>query len=186
MLIIGTIMMACGIITPLSLGLVVAGAVGLASMAAINNTTVSTLITTWIKDNSGLIVGISLALLVLGIVLCCCGVITPLSIGLIAAGAVGLATVVVINWDYIKTKTTEVFNKISNWVTTWGLLILGIILVFTGAGIPLGLGLIKKGAQNLAKADDPLWDTIYNKIVETWNNIKNILEGKYRRVVYCC
>ena len=172
MLIIGTIMMACGIITPLSLGLVVAGAVGLASMAAINNTTVSTLITTWIKDNSGLIVGISLALLVLGIVLCCCGVITPLSIGLIAAGAVGLATVVVINWDYIKTKTTEVFNKISNWVTTWGLLILGIILVFTGAGIPLGLGLIKKGAQNLAKADDPLWDTIYNKIVETWNNIK--------------
>ena len=51
-----------------------------------------------------------MALLVLGIVLCVCGIVTPLSIGMIVVGATGLVTEVVLNWNYITEKVTHVFR----------------------------------------------------------------------------
>lgn len=172
LLVLGIILCCCGIVSPLSIGLIAAGAVGLAAELYLNWNEITNKVSTFFKNNQALVVGVSLALLVLGIVLCCTGVALPLGIGLIVVGAVGLAEEVYLNWDFIKTKTEEVFNNVLNWVKTWGLLVLGIVLVFTGAGLPLGLGLIKKGADGLAEAEDPLWDTVYNKIVETWNSIK--------------
>lgn len=98
LLVIGIIMLCTGHITPLSIGLVVAGAAGLATTIAINWNA----ITDSMQGPIGEIVAIaSGALLVLGLILICCGVITPLTIGLLIAGAAGLATTVAFNWEAI-------------------------------------------------------------------------------------
>lgn len=169
LLAIGLIMLFSGNISPLSIGLVVTGAVGLVSEATLYPEALKESLSGWL----GIIFGIvSAALLVIGIIMCCTGNITPLSIGLIVAGAVGLASVVAINWDTIKEKATEIFDAIFNWIKTWGLLVLGIILCISGVGLPLGIALIKKGAGSLTEAQDPLWDTIVDKVKDVWARIK--------------
>lgn len=53
------------------------------------------------------------ALLALGIILVCCGVL-PLGIGLIIAGAAGLVTVVAVNWNAITDKVKEIWQSVKN------------------------------------------------------------------------
>lgn len=156
----------------LGIGLIAAGAVSLGATVALNWKAITTAISDFFKNNAGLVVGISLALLVLGIILLVTGVGIPLGIGLVAAGAAGLATTVALNWDTIKEKVTTAFNKTIEWVKGWGLLVLGIILVISGVGIPLGIALMKKGGANLTEAQDPLWTAIVDRVKETWNAIK--------------
>lgn len=154
--------------TPLGVGMIIAGAVGLASAFALNFNAVTDKITGWVA----VIMAIAgAALLVLGIVLTCSGNFV-LGIPLIAAGAIALATPIALNWDVIKEKASEIFDAIFNWIKTWGLLVLGIILCLSGVGIPLGIALIKKGAGNLAEAQSPLWDTIVDKVKDVWGKIK--------------
>lgn len=172
-LVLGIIMLVCGIITPLSIGLVVMGAGLLATEIALNWDKVKNSVTNFMNDNAKAITLVSVFLLVIGIILCATGAALPLGIGLIAVGAVGLASEIALNWDTIKTKVSNVFNSIVNWVKTWGLLVLGILLCFTGVGIPLGIGLISKASQNLADAKDPLWDTILDTLKEKWQAIKD-------------
>ena len=155
--------------TPIGVGMIIAGAVALVSAVALNYNEVTGKITGWVA----VIMAIAgAALLVLGIVLCCTGVGIALGIALIMAGAVALATPIALNWNYIKDKTVEIFNNIMDWVKTWGLLILGIILVVSGVGIPLGIALMKKGGANLTEAQDPLWTAIVGKVKGTWNAVK--------------
>lgn len=172
LLVIGIIMCCCGVITPLSIGLIAAGAVILASEVALNWNEMVDKVSKFFKDNEGLVVGILIALLIIGIILCCVGVSLPLGIGLIAAGAVGLVEEAVLHWDTIKEKASAAFDDTMNWIKTWGLLVLGIILCITGVGIPLGIALIQKGASNLAEAQDPLWTAIVDKVKDAWNAIK--------------
>ena len=174
LLVLGIVLCLCGVITPLSIGLIAAGAVGLATTLAIDFNGVINKVSEFITNNSGIIVGISLALLVLGIVLCCCGVITPLSIGLIAAGAVGLAAVVALNFDAIKTNISNFIKENTGLFVGIGLalVVLGVVLICTGVGIPLGIGLLVAGGASLAAAIAPNWGFIKEKISEIWNSIK--------------
>ena len=110
-------------------------------------------------------------MLVLGIILCVTGVGLPLGIGLIAAGAAGLAAEVALNWDFLKEKISGAIEAIGQWMKTWGLLVLGILLCFTLAGLPLGMALIKKASKNLTKAEDPVWNLILEKLKEAWEGI---------------
>lgn len=81
----------------LGIGLIVLGASAIVAPVVANwNAIVEA-----IRGPIGAIMAIvSGALLVLGIILVCCGII-PLGIGLIIAGAAGLATVVAVNWSSI-------------------------------------------------------------------------------------
>lgn len=173
LLVLGIILAVTGVNLPLGIGLIALGAAGLVAVVVLNWDYIKDKITTFFQDNAGLVVGVSLALLVLGIILIFTGVGIPLAIGLIAAGAVGLVAVVALNWDYIKEKVSSGFEAISEWVKTWGLLVLGIILICSGLGIPLGIALLIKGGQNLSEAQDPLWETIVNKVKGVWEKIKN-------------
>ena len=171
MLALGIILMCAGVFNPLSIGLVVAGAAGLASAVAINPQEVGQKIKKFFQDNAGIITGISLALVVLGILVC----FTPLfglGIGLIVVGVAGLAATVALNWNSVKERVTSAFNSVIKWVKTWGLLGLGIILVISGVAMPLGLALIKKGADNLASVKDPTWMAFLDKIKEVCEKIK--------------
>ena len=169
---LGIILVVAGVSLPLGIGLIVAGAAGLAAELTLNWDEMVNRVSTFLKENQGLIVGISLALLVLGIILCCTGVALPLGIGLIVVGAAGLAAEVDLNWDTIKEKTETAFNEVINWVKTWGLLVLGIILTISGLAMPLGIALMIAGGANLAEAQDPLWTAIVDKVKATWDAIK--------------
>lgn len=171
LVILGIILCISGVGLPLGIGLIVAGAAALASAVIINPQKIFNDIKKFFEDNAGLIVGISIALLILGIILCVTGVGLPLGIGLIAAGAAGLAAEVALNWDFLKEKISGAFEAIGQWMKTWGLLVLGILLCFTLAGLPLGMALIKKASKNLAEAEDPVWNLILEKLKEAWEGI---------------
>lgn len=155
--------------TPIGVGMIIAGSIALVSAVALNFNEVTDKITGWVAVIMAIV---GAAVLVLGIVLCVTGVGIALGIALIMTGAVALVTPVALNWNAIKEKTVEIFNNIMDWVKTWGLLILGIILVVSGVGIPLGIALMKKGGANLAEAQNPLWTAIVDRVKTAWDAIK--------------
>lgn len=172
LLVIGIILVCTGVALPLGIGLIVAGAIGLVSTVALNWNKIKKEVSKFIKENAGLIVGVSLALLVLGIILLFTGVGIPIAIGLIVVGVAGLVTTVALNWNKIKEKITTIFNSIINWVKTYGLLVLGIILCLTGVSIPLGIALIVKWAKDGAEKGVPLATVIVDKVKEIWAKVK--------------
>jgi hypothetical protein len=166
--------------TPLAIGLIVAGAISLCASIALNWSAIPDAIKDFFQKNAGLVVGISLAMLVLGIILVATGASLPLGIGLILVGATALVATVALNWDKITTTISSFIQKNAGLVAgvSFGLLVLGIILVASGVGIPLGIGLIAAGAVGLVTVGALNWDAIHNKIKETWNKIKDWWDTK--------
>ena len=76
----------------------------------------------------------------------------PIGIGMVIARITGLITEAVLNWDYIKDTMEKNFTEHKELIVgmSAALLVLGIILLFTGVGIPLGVGLILAGGVGLA------------------------------------
>ena len=165
---LGAVLTFSGASLKLGIGLMVAGAAGLAATAAINWDTIKTKL----QGPIGKIVAIvSGALLVLGAVLTFTGASLPLGIGLMVAGAIGLATTAAVNWNTIQDKMRGPLGKIMA-IVGGALVVLGIILLLTGAGIPLGLGLLVAGGASLAAAIAPNWNIITEKIKGCWEKIK--------------
>ena len=174
-LVLGIILVATGGSLPLGIGLIIIGAAGLATEVALNWNAITTAISNFFTNNAGLVVGISLALLVLGIILLITGVGIPLGIGLVVAGAAGLVTEVVLNWNYITETITNFFQKNAGLIVgvSIALIVLGIILLFTGVGIPLAIGLIVAGGGALAATVALNWNFIVDKVKEVWQKVKN-------------
>ena len=86
---------------PLGIGLIVLGVGAVVAPIVANWDAISNKITEIFTEFAGIIAAAGVALIVLGIILCCTGVGIGLGIGLILAGAAGLATVVAVNWDAI-------------------------------------------------------------------------------------
>ena len=168
LLALGAIFVFGGVNVPLGLGLLVLGAVGLAATIAANWGVIKEAL----QGEVGQIVAVvSTALLALGAVLLFTGAGIALGLGLILVGAAGLAAAIVPNWESIvealQGPLGEVIGKISA-----ALLVLGVVLLFTGAGVPLGLGLIAVGAVGLAAAIAPNWNFLLDKLKGVWEDIK--------------
>ena len=71
-------------------------------------------VTDFINNNKALFVGVKLALVALGVILLCCGII-PLGLGLLVAGGASLAEPMEAAWDAIVTKVKEVFENIKSY-----------------------------------------------------------------------
>lgn len=111
--------------------------------------------------------------IVLGILLCFTPFL-PLGIGLIVLGLGADAITIVANWDYIKDRISNAFEEVKEWISTYGGLVLGIILLFTGVGTAFGLALIMDSISSLGKGEKPaLWDSLLESIKRTWNDIKS-------------
>ena len=105
-----------------------------------------------------LVLYLSGALLLIGMVLALSGANIPLGIGLMAVGAIGLATEAATNWDAVKqiiSEQTDLIMAISSI-----LLVIGIVLAFSGCAIPLGIGLMIAGATGLATAAAVDWSFV--------------------------
>ena len=167
LLALGVILCMVGTI-PLGVGMIIAGSVSLVSAVALN----SDAVVEAIRGPIGIITAIvSGALLVLGIILTCSGIL-PLGIGLIAAGAIGLATVAAINRNAIVEALQGTIGTITA-MASGALLVLGIILVCTGVGMPLGIGLILAGAAGLSTVVAVNWSSVVDWVKNAWNAVKN-------------
>ncbi len=173
LLAIGAMIAFSGAGLPLGIALIAAGAVGLVASVALNWNDSSNKVSKVITTLSTVVGG---ALLAIGALLAFSGIATGLGIGLIAAGAVTLAASVAPSWESMPQKTKNVIGIVSG-VVGAGLLALGAILTFTGANIPLGLGLMVAGGATLASAIAPNWNTIVDKCKEVWISVKNVFKN---------
>ena len=91
------------------------------------------------------------ALLAIGVILAFSGVNIPLGLALIAAGAAVLASEAQENWGAMSEETKGRIAEVYA-VASAALLVLGVILAFSGWKIPLGIALIALGAMGLVTA----------------------------------
>lgn len=156
----GAILALTGANVPLGVAMIAAGAISVASAVALNWNS----LTGDVQESVLSIVAIvSGALIGIGAILALTGVATGLGIGMIAAGAVGLAATVGLNWDTMPDNIKKTITKILLVVGAASIAI-GMILAFTGAATPLGVGLILAGAAALGTAVALNWDTLTNKL----------------------
>lgn len=169
LLVLGALLTFTGANVPLGIGLMAAGAIGLAEYVAVNWNTISQTL----RGPVGAVVGIvSGALLALGAILTFSGVNLPLGIGLMAAGAVGLATTAAANWNSIVNALRGPIGGIVALAST-ALLALGLILALSGVNLPLGIALIAAGATGLVTVTAMNWNSIKDNLVIAWNGIKS-------------
>lgn len=104
-----------------------------------------------------------IVLVVLGAVLAFSGVNIPLGIGMMVAGALMLWTAVAINWD---TMTPEIQNVVTvlMGILSVALLVIGGILLFTGANVPLGVALMAVGAASLGAVAAINWERMPEEV----------------------
>lgn len=157
---LGAILAFSGANIPLGIGLMALGAAGLVAEIKTNWDAVKNALSGSVGTVVALISG---ALLAIGAILAFSGANIPLGIGLMAAGAVGLGVTVAANWDAIKKKLQGPIGKVFALLSTM-IVVLGAILAFSGANLPLGIGLIAAGAAGLAGTVALNWDTIKQKL----------------------
>lgn len=166
----GAILALTGVNVPLGVAMIAAGAVSVASAVALNWNS----LTGDVQESVLSIVAIvSGALIGVGAILALTGVATGLGIAMIAAGAVGLAATVGLNWNSMPDNIRKVTTKILL-IAGAASIAIGMILAFTGVATPLGVGLILAGAAALGTAVAINWETIKEKIKGVFTKIKSM------------
>lgn len=90
-----------------------------------------------------------------------------IGVALMAAGAASLVSAVALNWDSIVTSLKNVFQAI--WLSIKGtaLVALGLVLAFSGVGVPLGISLIQEGMSAFKQKSEINWGADLKKDIET-------------------
>lgn len=114
------------------------------------------------------------AFLVLGAILLFSGVNIPLGIALIALGAASIVAAASVDWESLKTQMEGPIGRIFTLVAA-AALVLGAILTFSGANLPLGIALMVIGAAGLATAISLNWDKIKEELTGPMAGIYAIL-----------
>lgn len=181
MLGLGCILLFSGANIPLGLGLIAAGALAIRAGLQENWNSVDPKLASTLSNIMAIIGG---ALLAIGVVLLfACPAFSWLGLGLVVAGAAALATSVAVNWNTMPDKVGSVLKTIMTAVGG-ALVAIGLLLVLTGAGIPLGIGLILAGAVTLATAVGIDWNGVtetigraLDKICGWWGRVEDAIRG---------
>lgn len=173
LLAIGAFLVFSGVNVPLGAGLMVAGATALATAATINWKFLEGDLTNTLSILTGIVSG---ALLAMGALFAFTGVSVPLGIALMAAGAVGLATAVGLNWDSMSDPMRKAIGTLEA-IVGGALLTFGAILALTGVNVPLGIGMIAAGAVSLASAVALNWDSLTGDLKSSISTITAIVSG---------
>ena len=154
---------ASPISTAIGIGMMVAGAAMLWTAVALNWDSMSEQMQ---QAVTAVMLVVGAAFLVIGAVLLFSGANVPLGLGLVAIGALALASVAILNWDAVKDDVGNVVESIKDFLKDhWeALLVLGVILCVTGIALPLGIALLAAGAVGLAAAADEDPDAVQAEI----------------------
>lgn len=172
-LVIGAILAFSGANIPLGIGLMVAGAIPLATTAIMNWNGVSDKVKNVVAGIMGVV---SVALLAVGAVVAFSGTNVPLGLALLAAGALTLGTAIIPNWDSLSSTVRKVISVIMG-IVGGALLAVGAILAFSSTNIPLGIGLMATGALALGTAAALNWNTVVTAVKKTVSVLTGILSG---------
>lgn len=172
-LVLGAVLAFTGVNIKLGLALLAVGAVGMATVAALNWDSMPNGVKTAVTTIASVVGG---GLLALGAVMAFTGAMIPLGIAFMVAGAVSLGSAIALNWNSIPNSIDTTVGIIGG-VVGGALLALGALLCFTGVAIPLGLGMMAAGGVSLAAAIAPNWDFIVKKIGEICGKIGGIFSG---------
>lgn len=180
-LVIGGVLTFSGANIPLGLGLMVSSGAILATKLAVNWNSITSSITNTVSEIGGILGGASLAI---GGVLAFSGANIPIGIGLMAVGAVSIASSVAVNWDFLKDKLTDVVACALAVLSVAGAVV-GVLMLFNAKTLPLGIGLLfaaYKGTQTAYNmSNNPLVEyvtglanaviDVVNRAITTINNL---------------
>lgn len=168
LLALGAILAFSGANIPLGIGLMAAGAIGLASVVKANWGSMS-------GELKGALTKVALVLggaaLAIGAILAFSGIKPVLGIALMAVGAAGLASAAALNWNTITTALQGPVGEVVA-IASAALLCLGLVLALSGANVPLGIALIAAGAVGLVTVGAMNWNAIQEKLAQVWAGIK--------------
>lgn len=138
---IGAALTFSGANIPLGLALLAAGAVTMGTAIMPNWNDLSDNVQQKISMITTVVGG---ALLAVGAILALSGVALPLGLGLMAAGALSLGAVATLNWDFVVNSIKKVVSVITG-ILSGALIVLGVLLCLSGAGVGLGLAVLAAG-----------------------------------------
>lgn len=115
-------------------------------------------------------------MLAVGAILVVTGVNIPLGVGLMAAGAVGLAATVGLNWTAMSSELASTLALITGVVGGF-LLVLGAIMAFSGANLPLGIALMALGGASLVSAAVINWHNSDQHLTDALTTLTGVLAG---------
>lgn len=168
---VGAILVLTGANIPLGLGLMAAGAVGLAATIGLNWNGMSEQLANTLALITGVVGGFMLAL---GAIMAFSGANVPLGIALMALGAVSLATAAVVNWHSSDQNITDALTTITG-ILAGASLAVGAMLALTGVNAPLGIALMAIGAVSIASAMALNWNAMEEAISSPLSRISVIV-----------
>lgn len=173
MLAVGAILVVTGVNIPLGVGLMAAGAVGLAATVGLNWTAMSSELASTLALITGVVGGFLLAL---GAIMAFSGANLPLGIALMALGGASLVTAAIINWHNSDRHLTDALTTLTG-VLAGASLAVGAMLAFTGVAIGLGIALMAVGAVTLVSAAALNWNSISNALASPLSRVGLLVSG---------
>lgn len=129
--------------------------------------TLKELISNHLDDIKKIAIGAELGL---GLILLLTGANIPLGLALTVAGLVRLYKGINEDWDWANKTLSQKLSDLA-FVVSGALLAVGAVLLFSGANVPLGLGLLAAGAMGMAATAAISWDDMPNNIRSTIGEI---------------
>lgn len=173
MLAVGAILVVTGVNIPLGVGLMAAGAVGLAATVGLNWTAMSSELASTLALITGVVGGFLLAL---GAIMAFSGANLPLGIALMALGGASLVTAAVINWHNSDRHLTDALTTLTG-VLAGASLAVGAMLAFTGVATGLGIALMAIGAVTLVSAAALNWNSIPDALASPLSRVGLLVSG---------
>ena len=173
MLAVGAILVVTGVNIPLGVGLMAAGAVGLAATVGLNWTAMSSELASTLALITGVVGGFLLAL---GAIMAFSGANLPLGIALMALGGASLVSAAVINWHNSDRHLTDALTTLTG-VLAGASLAVGARLAFTGVATGLGIALMAVGAVTLVSAAALNWNSIPDALASPLSRVGLLVSG---------
>lgn len=173
MLAVGVILVVTGVNIPLGVGLMAAGAVGLAATVGLNWTAMSSELASTLALITGVVGGFLLAL---GAIMAFSGANLPLGIALMALGGASLVSAAVINWHNSDRHLTDALTTLTG-VLAGASLAVGAMLAFTGVATGLGIALMAVGAVTLVSAAALNWNSIPDALASPLSRVGLLVSG---------
>ena len=173
MLAVGAILVVTGVNIPLGVGLMAAGAVGLAATVGLNWTAMSSELASTLALITGVVGGFLLAL---GAIMAFSGANLPLGIALMALGGASLVSAAVINWHNSDRHLTDALTTLTG-VLAGASLAVGAMLAFTGVATGLGIALMAIGAVTLVSAAALNWNSISDALASPLSRVGLLVSG---------